>query len=701
MLPLGDPRALDPALSGAKAANLARCAAAGFSVLPGFVVTTGAFDAADPGWAVGVPTAIEAAIADAWRALGDADQPLVVRSSSTVEDIGASSMAGQFLSLLGVVGLEALLDAVRQVQRSATGHGGPHSALGPTGAPGPPAPMAVLVQRQVSAQLGGVLFGLDPVSGDRQHILAEVVPTGPEGLVSGTVTAQRYLLGRRGRVIEGPAEEEGPGLLDRRSRTRLAGLAGDAADAFGRAQDVEWAIDDAGTLWMLQSRPVTAAGEGRGQGRLLGPGPVGETFPEPLRPLEEDLWLPPLRSGIEAALTATATVPRAEVTSSPLLIAVQGRVACDLELLGASPQAPSRWRMLDPRVGGRRAVSAWRIGRLRTVLPQLAAEMCRRVDGELAALPQLDAMSSAEVLEVVSRARGYLSSVHGHEVLSGALLTGDTGGTAAGVAMDVLRRGRALGLADREIVVRWPVVLALTAPRLGAPHELPPVSEGNRKAPGGRAAQLDDLPPREALRLRARWLQELTVHAVELLLRRMAASHGISAESRGVVLRLDELEDIVAGWPAPQDLDDRRFVAGPPLPSCFRLTPEGTPVPVRFRGAHRPGGRGASQGRAQGTVVHEVAAARSGDILVTRALDPRLAGWLPELGGVVSETGSVLSHLAILAREYRVPAVVGVHDAVQRFPDGTTLLVDGTTGEVSVIEGSTAEQGDAEEGGAA
>jgi pyruvate,water dikinase len=48
----------------------------------------------------------------------------------------------------------------------------------------------------------------------------------------------------------------------------------------------------------------------------------------------------------------------------------------------------------------------------------------------------------------------------------------------------------------------------------------------------------------------------------------------------------------------------------------------------------------------------------------------------------VAETGSVLSHLAILAREFGVPTVVGVAGAVTRFPPGTPIVVDGTTGEV-------------------
>ncbi len=115
---------------------------------------------------------------------------------------------------------------------------------------------------------------------------------------------------------------------------------------------------------------------------------------------------------------------------------------------------------------------------------------------------------------------------------------------------------------------------------------------------------------------------------------------------------------------------------------------------MQLAGAHRPGGRGAAQGRAQGRVVHDAAVAAPGDVLVTRTLDPRLAGWLPRLGAVVSETGSVLSHLAILAREYGVPTVVGVHDAVERFPVGQQLLVDGTTGEVLALgEGSGGEPG--------
>jgi pyruvate,water dikinase len=73
-------------------------------------------------------------------------------------------------------------------------------------------------------------------------------------------------------------------------------------------------------------------------------------------------------------------------------------------------------------------------------------------------------------------------------------------------------------------------------------------------------------------------------------------------------------------------------------------------------------------------------------VLVVRTLDPGLAGVLPGLGGLVAETGSVLSHLAILAREYGVPTVVGFPDAPDRFAEGTWVVVDGSTGEVSPVD---------------
>ena len=61
---------------------------------------------------------------------------------------------------------------------------------------------------------------------------------------------------------------------------------------------------------------------------------------------------------------------------------------------------------------------------------------------------------------------------------------------------------------------------------------------------------------------------------------------------------------------------------------------------------------------------------------------PALAPVLPRLAGLVAETGSVLAHLAILARESGVPTVVGFSGALEQFPPGTIVRVDGDTGTV-------------------
>ena len=58
---------------------------------------------------------------------------------------------------------------------------------------------------------------------------------------------------------------------------------------------------------------------------------------------------------------------------------------------------------------------------------------------------------------------------------------------------------------------------------------------------------------------------------------------------------------------------------------------------------------------------------------------------LPLLGGIVTDRGGLLSHAAIVAREYGMPAVVGTTDATKLVPDGARVRVDGGTGEVQVL----------------
>jgi pyruvate,water dikinase len=99
-----------------------------------------------------------------------------------------------------------------------------------------------------------------------------------------------------------------------------------------------------------------------------------------------------------------------------------------------------------------------------------------------------------------------------------------------------------------------------------------------------------------------------------------------------------------------------------------------------------PAGIGWGTGRA--VVVNcecELARVAPGDILVTRVAGPALSHILPQLGGVVAELGGSTSHLASLARERGIPAVLGVLDATEAIPDGAQVAVDGVAGVVRWI----------------
>ena len=76
-----------------------------------------------------------------------------------------------------------------------------------------------------------------------------------------------------------------------------------------------------------------------------------------------------------------------------------------------------------------------------------------------------------------------------------------------------------------------------------------------------------------------------------------------------------------------------------------------------------------------------------GDVLITRVAGPALAHILPQVSGVVAELGGSTSHLASLARERGIPMVLGVLNATESIPDGSTVAVDGVAGIVRWMRG--------------
>lgn len=662
VLRLDDPASVDTQLVGSKAAALSVAKTAGLSVLDGFTLSTRAAALFHAG---GAPPDLVADLRSAWGQLSyGGRRPLVVRSSSPNEDTAASSMAGQFTSVLDVRTWGDVLDAVDQVVASAQG-----------------GPMAVLVQPFVRPAWGGVLFGADPVTGRRDRLVVAAVPGGPDRLVSGTVTGGQFSLSPHGRLVESTGAVP-PELLARRMRLHLVRLARSAAALFGAPQDIEWAVADDGGLVLLQSRPITTiAEEVEADGPVLGPGPLAETFPAALAPLEEDLWLPPLRDGLREALGLLGAGSR-RLRDSPVVVSIAGRPAVDLDLLGLSPVRRSRFAWLDPRPPARRLVAAWRVGRLRSALPGLADDLLDQVDADLAAVPPLDSLSPLELLGLLPRAQRFLLSLHGYEVLAGQLLApGDAGTTAASRALTVLVEARIArpDASDAALLADHPVLLSLSAPSIGPAAPLPPVA-ADRPLPPVRGSAPDN--QREALRLRARWVQELTARAA-LQLGRVLVRRGVLRDAASIRhLRLADLPNALVGGSIETGPAAKRPVEDTPLPRAFRRAGDViVPVAAAHDGA---GGRGAGGGRGMGRVHSGTGPPPDGAVLVVSTLDPNLAAHLPGLSGLVAETGSVLSHLAILAREYGVPTVVDLPDAMTRFPAGSWILVDGATGEVSV-----------------
>lgn len=118
-----------------------------------------------------------------------------------------------------------------------------------------------------------------------------------------------------------------------------------------------------------------------------------------------------------------------------------------------------------------------------------------------------------------------------------------------------------------------------------------------------------------------------------------------------------------------------------PVPS---MRPELAVHSAEFRGA--PGAHGVVIGNAR--VIRgpaDFSRIRWGDILICRYTDPAWTPLFTVAGGVVTEVGGVLSHAAIVAREYGIPAVLGVADACTRIPDDTRISVDGTAGTITLI----------------
>jgi pyruvate, water dikinase len=307
-------RRADTAFAGGKGANLGELTAAGLPVPPGFVIGAPAYAAfcdagklrsriADRLAAVDVEdtAALESAatelraevemepltpglasaIRDAYLdlAAGDPEAPVAVRSSATAEDTEAASFAGMNETVLNVRGEDAVLDAVRRCWSSLFGARTVYYRA-KQGFGQAEMDIAVVVQRQIDSSRAGVMFTIDPASGERDRLVIEGAFGLGESVVSGSVSPDRYVVAKDGLRIErreirrkelaidamsdgGTATRELHGedsrrpVLNDEEVRKIASLGVRIEQHYGAPQDTEWAIDPTGSLWMLQSRPVT------------------------------------------------------------------------------------------------------------------------------------------------------------------------------------------------------------------------------------------------------------------------------------------------------------------------------------------------------------------------------------------------------------------------------------------------------------
>ena len=225
-------------------------------------------------------------------------QALAVRSSAVGEDSGGASFAGQLDTVLDVSDFDGVLQAVRRVWASAYSE---HCLQYARTKGRFLCNMGVVVQRQVRAQLAGVLFTREPTDEQSPSMLLEYCEGLGERLVSGQTNPGRARLSReRGTVATLTLLEAGdePALTKaHESQLRnLRDLALSLEEQLGGPQDIEWVVDADGALSILQARPITRFVPAAPLPRSLraptwGPrtawsnANVAENFPHPLTPL--------------------------------------------------------------------------------------------------------------------------------------------------------------------------------------------------------------------------------------------------------------------------------------------------------------------------------------------------------------------------------------------------------------------------------
>ena len=239
----------DRAIVGGKAAVLGSLMNTGFLVPDGFCITAIGF--ARFGLKGRIPPKMVREIQNAYHRLVPDGAKVAVRSSGTAEDSSAASFAGQYETRLNIENEHDLLTAIYMCWEAADSvrvqyYREKQQVKGE-------AVLPLLVHRMIPAQVSGVLFTVDPLSGVGDAIIEAVVGLGDD-LVTGKITPDRYRVTVEGEVSVEPVLEQP--LLTSVQCHQLADLGWQVEAILGAPQDIEWALYE-DQFHLLQARPVT------------------------------------------------------------------------------------------------------------------------------------------------------------------------------------------------------------------------------------------------------------------------------------------------------------------------------------------------------------------------------------------------------------------------------------------------------------
>jgi pyruvate,water dikinase len=732
LIPLSDLDDHHRPRTGGKAAALAMLAGLGFNIAPGLVVTTDAYgrymknsglrekiafemgrkDFNDMRWEeiwdlalrirshflkTPLPEPLKKDIGFALSGLFGSD-PVVVRSTAPDEDAAAASFAGLHESYVNVTGVEEILDRIRLVWASLWSDRAllyrRELKLDVASSS-----MAVLIQRLIPSRSSGVMFTQSP--NDAGQMVIEAVYGQNQGLVDGAVEPDRWFISKStGKVLSHQAPAARTSMVRPASEGAVLSDIDPALAAiapvtfpeieqlwqlglrletiFGGPQDIEWTIAGE-TLYVMQARPITTGKTGGKDDQRSWYMSLHRSFDnlKALRGRIEQVHIPAMQS--EAARLA-------ETDADAL---------SDRELAGAILE---RQRVLDkwnkvyhdefiPFAHGMRLFGQVYNDLLTPENPYEFMDLLKGADleslrrnrmlGQLAGMLKNDPDLAAglEAGQMPPDDGEFASLLH-EFTLSNEMLFSLAGGGPAG------RRelfGLLLTMSRQAITSKT----ANGSENRKSPRELE--TAYIEKFPADRrtlAAELLDIG-RASYRLR----DDDNIHLgrIEAQLRRAekAARHRIT---RKFGIDLENFETA-----ALETADLARGLTNPDFTPLESKSPPAEPVPERPRDVRtrQLSGQPASPGIATGParVIRsgkDLFGVQAGDVLVCDAVDPNITFVIPMTVGIVERRGGMLIHGAIIAREYGIPCVTGIPDAVDRIPAGAVVTVDGYLGLVTV-----------------